>query len=121
MATKSSGSRRTITPEAPMAAIIAAAAAPPALMKHLRIPPPNDKANLPGPRQGLHAARNENAAPVKLSDWFGRTPLQQKTISSFAHLPQLHGLIRPARGQLLAIRAEYHTPDAAGVRLERTQ
>src|SRR5260370_592628 len=30
----------------------------------------NDKANLPGPPQGLHAARNGNAAPVKLSDWF---------------------------------------------------
>jgi hypothetical protein len=29
------------------------------------------QANLPGPLQGLHAARNTNAAPVKLSDWFG--------------------------------------------------
>ena len=31
---------------------------------------PNEKANLPGPLQRLHAARNRNAAPVKFSDWF---------------------------------------------------
>src|SRR5688500_18219038 len=30
---------------------------------------PNVKANLPGPLQRLKAARNRNAAPVKLSDW----------------------------------------------------
>ena len=34
-------------------------------------PSPNAKAKLPGPLQGLHAAQNSNAAPVKLSDWFG--------------------------------------------------
>jgi hypothetical protein len=32
--------------------------------------PSNDKANLPGPLQEHHIARNWNAAPVKLSDWF---------------------------------------------------
>lgn len=32
---------------------------------------PNVGANLPGPLQGLHAARNRNAAQVKLSDSFG--------------------------------------------------
>ena len=32
---------------------------------------PNDNANLAGPLQGNHVARNKNAAPLKLSDWFG--------------------------------------------------
>ena len=32
---------------------------------------PNAKANLPGPLQRLNAARNRNAAPVKLSDLLG--------------------------------------------------
>ena len=35
---------------------------------------PNAQAILPGPLQGLHAARNQNAAPVKVSDVFGVSP-----------------------------------------------
>ena len=35
------------------------------------VSPPNEKANLPGPLQRMHAAQNRNAAPVKFSDLFG--------------------------------------------------
>jgi hypothetical protein len=31
--------------------------------------PANERANLPGPLQRLRGARNQNAAPVKFSDW----------------------------------------------------
>jgi hypothetical protein len=41
---------------------------------HDSSPAANDNANLPGPLQELHAARNRNAAPVKFSDWFAPAP-----------------------------------------------
>src|SRR5947209_1455828 len=66
MSAKSSGSTRTITPEAPRAAIIAAAA-PPALMRRLRIPPPND----------LVEPRGAPAGPRRL----------QRPVRSGAHCP----------------------------------
>ncbi|MEK7857151.1 MAG: hypothetical protein AAB288_13760, partial [Acidobacteriota bacterium] len=36
-----------------------------------RTNPANVHANLPGPLQRHCTARNQNAAPVKLSSWFG--------------------------------------------------
>jgi hypothetical protein len=55
---------------------------------------PNAKANLPGPLQGLHAARNQNAAPVKLSGWFGgvRENLHHYAMGCAGTRPLLIGL-----------------------------
>jgi hypothetical protein len=36
---------------------------------------PNDKDKLPGPLQQLRAARNQDAAPVKLNFWLGRNAI----------------------------------------------
>src|SRR5262249_40243329 len=41
---------------------------------HPRRRSPNARANLPGPLQRQHAARNRNAAPVKFSDWLAAIP-----------------------------------------------
>ena len=45
---------------------------------HAVLSSPNAQANLPGPLQRLHAARNQNAAPVKFSDWLCRAELRAK-------------------------------------------
>lgn len=37
------------------------------------VPRTNEEAKLPGPLQGLHAARRKNAASVRLSDWICST------------------------------------------------
>src|SRR5262245_36683828 len=85
MPTNSSGSTRTITPEAPMAEIIAAAAAAPALMKHLRIPPPNDDAQRPGRLGATHVSKGRCADPVRWRDWLGGLLLRFCVVPVLSH------------------------------------
>ena len=56
----------------------------------------NAQANLPGPPQRLHAARNQNAAPVKFSDWFGLAVAPARL--RFALYSSLDGLYMPGTG-----------------------
>ncbi len=61
----------------------------------------NAQANLPGPLQRLHAARNRNAAPVKLSDWFGLAPSQSSGFKTVSFLFERIGLDHITREECL--------------------
>lgn len=70
--------------------------------------PPNDNANLPGPLQGLHAAQNRNAAPVKFSDWLAAGRSQR--LHLFKRICETERLGEPSTEHFIARRQLQRKP-----------